>query len=41
VEGDVTYVAVYEPNTDTQYKVMHYIENLDGSYRLVEISTMW
>mgnify|MGYP002765987279 FL=1 len=34
--GNVTFVAAYDPATDTAYVVKHYIENLDGTYSEVE-----
>ena len=39
-ESDVTVNAIYTPNTDTQYKVEHYIEKLDGSYELYSSETL-
>ena len=38
--SDVTVNAVYTPNTDTQYKVEHYIEKPDGSYELYSSETL-
>ncbi len=31
---DVNEVVVYTPNADTKYKVLHYTENLDGTWKL-------
>ncbi len=31
---DVVEIVVYTPNSDTKYKVLHYTENLDGTWNL-------
>ncbi|MBQ6344342.1 MAG: Cna B-type domain-containing protein, partial [Anaerolineaceae bacterium] len=36
VTEDVTYVAQWEPNTDTKYVVKHFLQNLDGTFALAE-----
>ena len=32
VTGDVTYTATFVPSPNTAYAVLHYLQNLDGSY---------
>ena len=38
--GDKEYTANYRANTDTEYKVEHYTENLDGTYKLQETENL-
>jgi len=37
---DVVEVVVYTPNSDTEYKVLHYTENLDGTWTLVDTEVL-
>ena len=37
--GNRKYIANWRANTDTEYKVEHYKENLDGTFTKVELDT--
>jgi hypothetical protein len=40
VTKDVTYVAQWKANTDTVYKIEHYLEQTDGTYQVEEIESL-